>query len=84
MGGGMEASAKMHEHRPTWADNQHKLTQEKDGMVFDEEMKVITSTLNDSEARAFVKFLESEILRHQIDIDQAKRLISRVKAEHGD
>lgn len=50
-------------------------------MVFDKEMKVIVDTLNKSEASAFIKFLESEIMRHQIDIDQAKETIEKVKAE---
>lgn len=52
-------------------------------MIFDEEMKVITSTLNKEEAIAFCLFLKSEIIRHQIDIEQAERLMLKVMREHG-
>ena len=38
-------------------------------MQFDETNKVIISTLNRDEARAFVLFLKSEIARHKLDID---------------
>ena len=31
--------------------------------------------MNQGEARAFVKFLKSEMLRHELDINQAKDLI---------
>ena len=50
-------------------------------MKFNEENKVIISTLSREEASAFVKFLESEILRHQDDINQAKALIGLVRKE---
>ena len=50
-------------------------------MEFNAEHKVIIGTLNKDEARAFVKFLESEIIRHQDDINQAKSLIGYVKKE---
>ena len=50
-------------------------------MDFNAEHKVIIGTLNQDEARAFVKFLESEIIRHQDDINQAKSLIGYVKKE---
>ena len=50
-------------------------------MDFNDEHKVIISTLTQDEARAFVKFLESEIIRHQDDINQAKSLIGYVKKE---
>jgi len=43
-------------------------------MKFNEENKVIIDTMNEPEARAFVKFLDSEILRHFEDIKQAKKL----------
>ena len=42
---------------------------------FDEECKVIIDTMDASEARAFVKFLKSEILRHKMDIDNAEKLM---------
>lgn len=48
-------------------------------MQFDKENKVIIETLNQAEARAFIKFLHSEILRHQNDIQRARELIERVK-----
>jgi len=48
---------------------------------FNAEHKVIIGTLNKDEARAFVKFLESEIIRHQDDINQAESLIGYVKKE---
>jgi len=44
-------------------------------MKFDETNKVIIDSMNQSEARAFVKFLMSEIARHQMDIDNARDLI---------
>ena len=48
-------------------------------MEFNEEHKVIINTLSRIEAKVFIKFLESEIIRHQDDIDQAKSLIGYVK-----
>lgn len=48
-------------------------------MIFNDEHKVIISTLDKSEARAFIKFLQSEILRHEDDIKQAKDLITFVE-----
>ncbi len=51
-------------------------------MIFDlKSHKVIVSSLNQDEARAFIKFLESEIIRHKDDINQAKSLIGYVKKE---
>jgi len=47
-------------------------------MQFDEANKVIISTMNKDEAKAFIKFLQSEILRHGKDIEQAKDLIIQV------
>ncbi len=47
-------------------------------MKFDETNKVIVETMNQSEAIAFVKFLKSEIARHEIDIYNAKALIHAV------
>jgi len=40
--------------------------------------KVIIDTLSRDEARAFVKFLESEIIRHEDDKTQARTLIYEV------
>ena len=50
-------------------------------MIFNDQHKVIVGTLNNDEARAFIKFLESEIIRHKDDINQAKSLIGYVKKE---
>jgi len=47
-------------------------------MKFDEVNKVIIETMNIDEAKAFVKFLKSEILRHEMDINQARDLIYEV------
>ena len=48
-------------------------------MTFDERQKVIIETLNIDEARAFIKFLKSEIIRHQRDIEDAWDLRKTVK-----
>ena len=48
-------------------------------MIFNENHKVIIDTLNTDEAIAFIKFLESEIIRHYDDIQQAKDLIELVR-----
>ena len=48
-------------------------------MEFNEQHKVIIETLSRIEAKAFIKFLESEILRHEDDIRQAQELIRLVK-----
>ena len=50
-------------------------------MEFDKEHKVIISTLNPIEAVAFIKFLQSEILRHQGDITDAAKLIRVVEEQ---
>lgn len=50
-------------------------------MKFNDEHKVIIETLDEAEARAFVKFLSSEILRHKEDIAQAEALILFVEEE---
>lgn len=47
-------------------------------MDFDKENKVIIDTLEPNEAKAFIKFLKSEIARHQMDIDNARDLIYEV------
>ena len=44
-------------------------------MRFDEQCKVIISTLSKDEAKVFIKFLWSEIARHRMDIDNAINLI---------
>lgn len=48
-------------------------------MEFNNEHKVIINTLSESEARAFIKFLQSEIIRHEDDIKQAHELIKMVR-----
>lgn len=44
-------------------------------MNFNEENKVIVESMNQAEAIAFVKFLKSEMLRHQMDIENARDLM---------
>lgn len=49
-------------------------------MIFDPvSHKVIIDTLSPSEASAFIKFLESEVIRHEDDIKLAKELIKLVE-----
>ena len=50
-------------------------------MEFNPEHKVIIHTLSKEEAEAFIKFLQSEIIRHLDDIKQANSLIDYVKKE---
>ena len=52
-------------------------------MIFDQTNKVIIATLNKSEAKAFISFLHSEIVRHQRDIVEAEVLINKVKEKFG-
>jgi hypothetical protein len=47
-------------------------------MEFNAECKVIIDSMNRDEASAFIKFLESEIARHKMDIDNAVELIFKV------
>ena len=47
-------------------------------MKFDETNKVIIDTLDRNEANAFIKFLQSEIARHEEDIENAYDLIRKV------
>ena len=49
-------------------------------MKFNADHKVIISTLSTPEAKAFIKFLKSEIIRHEDDIRQAENLIKIVEA----
>jgi len=46
-------------------------------MKFNSHNKVLIHSMNTEEAKAFVKFLQSEIHRHAQDIDQAKALVAR-------
>ena len=50
-------------------------------MEFNPDYKVIINTLTRIEAKAFIKFLELEIVGHQDDINQAKALIRYVERE---
>ena len=50
-------------------------------MKFDETNKFLIDTMDTSEAKAFVKFLQSEIARHQMDIDNANELILVVRTK---
>lgn len=50
-------------------------------MKFDNDQKVIIDTMNREQAIAFVKFLGSEILRHNMDIAEAANLIKIVKSK---
>jgi len=47
-------------------------------MKFDNTNKVIIDTMNKMEASAFIKFLQSEIARHENDIENAYDLIREV------
>ena len=47
-------------------------------MKFDKTNKVIIDTLDRNEAGAFIKFLQSEIARHEDDIENAYDLIEKV------
>ena len=48
-------------------------------MKFDDQCKVIIDTMDESEAKAFIKFLASEIFRHMRDIDDARKLVKTVE-----
>lgn len=48
-------------------------------MKFNKKHLVIINTLSNWEAIAFIQFLESEIIRHQDDIEAARKLIKLVK-----
>lgn len=48
-------------------------------MEFDKQNKVIIASLNSVEARAFVKFLQSEIVRHLKDVADAEDLMVTVR-----
>jgi hypothetical protein len=48
-------------------------------MEFSKNYKVLIDTMNESEARAYIKFLDTEIVRHLDDILQADRLKQEVK-----
>lgn len=48
-------------------------------MEFNINHKVKIETMTKEEATAFIKFLRSEIRRHQMDISDAKFLIEKVK-----
>ncbi len=50
-------------------------------MKFSDEHKVIVSSMNKTEAKIFIVFLETEIIRHQDDINQAKSLIEYIRKE---
>jgi len=49
--------------------------------IFDEDHKVIPETLTKETAPVFILFLESEIQRHQEDIDETTDLVKRIKKE---
>ena len=50
-------------------------------MIFNDQHLVIIETLNYAEACAFIKFLESEIIRHQDDMQQARDLIELIRVK---
>ena len=52
-------------------------------MDFNEDNKVIIETMNKEEARAFKKFLKSEIIRHHLVIKQALNLMGKVREMFG-
>ena len=47
-------------------------------MDFNDENKVIIDSMNKEEAKVFIKFLKSEIIRHRRDIKEAENLIYNV------
>ena len=47
-------------------------------MKLDKTNKVIIDTLDRNEAKAFIKFLQSEIARHEDDIENVYDLIRKV------
>jgi len=51
-------------------------------MEFDISHKVKIETMTREEASAFVKFLDSEIRRHQMDIEDAKLLKGLIKERY--
>ncbi len=53
-------------------------------MIFNDQHKVIIGSMTLAESRAFIKFLESEIIRHYDDIQQARDLIALVKKMYED
>ena len=53
-------------------------------MIFNEQHLVIINSLTPEEARAFVKFLDSEIIRHRDDIINAQELINQVILRFGE
>ena len=52
-------------------------------MEFDVTHKVVVESMSTREAKAFIKFLRSEIRRHQQDIEEAELLIKKVKGIYG-
>lgn len=50
-------------------------------IIFNEEHKAIVNFLNRIEAKAFIKFLESERIRHEDDIKRIHELIQIVKRD---
>lgn len=48
-------------------------------MKFNKDHLVIIETLTKEEASAFIKFLKSEVIRHEEDIMQALNLIKEVE-----
>lgn len=48
-------------------------------MEFDITHKVIIESMSSREAKAFIKFLHSEIRRHEQDIEDGRQLIIKVK-----
>jgi len=52
-------------------------------MDFNDEHKVIIDSMDKVEARAFILFLQSEVKRHEIDIDNAFSLITYFTEKFG-
>ena len=48
-------------------------------MRFNDENLVIINTMSKAEAKAFIKFLESEIIRHRRDVYECFVLIHKVE-----
>ncbi len=52
-------------------------------MEFSKEHLVKIKTMTGEEAKIFILFLETEIQRHEMDIDDAYKLIDKVKMMFG-
>lgn len=52
-------------------------------MEFDDDLKIKIESMTEAEARAFILFLRTEIIRHCWDIRETKERIKEVKERFG-